>query len=278
MKVLFRVLIFSCFIFLISCTKDEDNSSNTTEGFGFNVGEFSSACGVVIDNEIINPAPSTEGLVVNVVSTTSNSAVVRGETGQQFEVKFSGLAPLTNSNTARIATNALDNFSSRAIFFEAKPGCVASIPGGIAREGQLYTLDGESYNETLISIAAAEVSPVDTCGLDELNNCYADLFDSVLRNVTRVTNFLWKPRSEKDGNLVILLNPAGARILVNGESLTDFGISNGRGTTARADKPGADFGTNILIQAFDRDNRPLMFSNGTFEFSIANGAERVSFE
>ena len=92
-----------------------------------------------------------------------------------------------------------------------------------------------------------------------------------------MSNFLWKPQSERDGRLVVLLNPGGATIIANGETLTPSGASNGRGTTARGTRSGCGYGANVRVQAFDRNGRVLLFPGGAREFIIPNGCDRVEF-
>ena len=92
-----------------------------------------------------------------------------------------------------------------------------------------------------------------------------------------VSNFLWKPKSERDGSLVVLLSPANARITVNGERLTDFGPSNGRGTTARAQKSGCAFG-RATVEVTDAQGLPILFPGNKTKFIIENGCDRVQFQ
>ncbi len=61
-----------------------------------------------------------------------------------------------------------------------------------------------------------------------------------------LTHFLWKPVSESNGKLVILTNPTTS-LVVDGETLSDNGPSNGRCTTSRASKSGCSFGEDVLV-------------------------------
>ena len=104
--------------------------------------------------------------------------------------------------------------------------------------------------------------------------CYQALLDTSAP-VARVSNFLWKPVSERDGNLVVLYNPGNTTVVVNGVTLTNTGPSNGRAVTARASRSGGSFGTNIRVQIFDSLGRALQFPNGQSTLIIADGSSRV---
>jgi len=87
--------------------------------------------------------------------------------------------------------------------------------------------------------------------------------------------FLWKPVSEGDGKLVILL-PGSLRGRVSGCSISgSFGSENGRFTGDthngnrphyRFSRPGASYGSNITVTARTTD--------GTRTWRIPNGASR----
>lgn len=97
--------------------------------------------------------------------------------------------------------------------------------------------------------------------------CTADPYDPV-------SNFLWKPHSEGGGGayarkLVVLMNPAGS-IRVNGESLVDYGASNGRCTTARSVKTGAQHGKNVvLVYRTYRETQFLVIPDGSNRYDCA---------
>lgn len=93
------------------------------------------------------------------------------------------------------------------------------------------------------------------------------------------TGFLWKPVSESDGNLVILL-PNALRGKVNGCTVIYSGGSEaGRfaGDTHNGDRPhyrfsksGAAYGQNITVVA-------SLTAGGDETWSIPNGAERTTY-
>ena len=92
-----------------------------------------------------------------------------------------------------------------------------------------------------------------------------------------VSNFLWKPEADKDGKLVVLLNPYDATIYVNGEKLENTGPSNGRGTTARGKKPGCQYG-RATVKVVEDTGLAVKFPDGNLSYTIANGCKRVEFK
>ncbi len=97
----------------------------------------------------------------------------------------------------------------------------------------------------------------------------------------RISTFLWKPVSEGDGNLVVLIDPVDVDVLVTGslsENLTDSGPSNGRGTTARGSFPGCSYGRDILIEFFEASTgRRILLLDGSDSVRIDDGCNRVEF-
>lgn len=92
--------------------------------------------------------------------------------------------------------------------------------------------------------------------------------------------FLWKQESERDGNVVVLVDPPGIRVEVFGsisETLTDFGPSNDRGTTARGSFPGCSYGSNIVVEFFNSRGQRVGFVNGQNNVNIPDGCSRVEF-
>lgn len=92
-----------------------------------------------------------------------------------------------------------------------------------------------------------------------------------------VSRFVWKPASESDGNLAVLVNPEGIDILVSGaiaENLTDSGPSNGYGTTGRGSLPGCDYGENITVQFF-KDGKLVETESGATSILVEDGCSRA---
>ena len=96
-----------------------------------------------------------------------------------------------------------------------------------------------------------------------------------------IRRFLWKPVSERDGNVVVLVDPTDVQIIVSGsrsESLTDFGPSNGRGTTSRGSFPGCGYGTSVLVEFFDRFGRRVRMASGHNSVRVKDGCDRMEVE
>lgn len=84
--------------------------------------------------------------------------------------------------------------------------------------------------------------------------------------------FLWKPVSDNNGNLVVLLpssyNGKVSSVSVNGESGNYTGIHNGNRTHWRFSKPGAAYGNNVRVVA--------KTSGGNASWTVPNGAARTN--
>ncbi len=100
-------------------------------------------------------------------------------------------------------------------------------------------------------------------------------------STSRITSFIWKPESDSTGKLVVLVNPRNVRIEVQGdisETLKDFGPSNGKGTTARANHTGCDFGDNVILEFFEAaTGKRILSRTGKTALLVPDGCERVEF-
>ena len=84
--------------------------------------------------------------------------------------------------------------------------------------------------------------------------------------------FRWKPVSDSNGNLVVLLpsqyNGKVSSVSVNGERGSFSGIANGNRTHWRFSKPGAAYGSNARVVATT--------SGGNVSWTVPNGGSRTS--
>jgi hypothetical protein len=275
------------FLFLVGCTKsksDGDSENNADTGSddpASNISiDLSSDCGTVVSGQVLNPPPLSSAVEVQVTQVVShNVVIVQRPQGSQV-VRILGLADNISSLKAQRGRSQLSALLGSAIL--VTDDCPATFGGGgQGINGQLFTASlGVSFAERLLSQNGGEADTGSTaCGTNLLSSCYQALVDQAPPLVgATVSNFLWKPVAERDGNLVILLSPANASVFANGEALVNFGPSNGRGTTARANKPGCAFGANAKVEAFDSQGRPLVFPGGATSFTIANGCNRVEFQ
>lgn len=273
------ILLFSLSVAgLVACTSGGSSDSDSSGGDSPTDGSsFRTDCGVVVDGKLRNPVPAADGSLASVQITGPNQAIVTSGSNV-FLVKFQGLRNVTGFRRDS-AINVLQTLArEQAVFFQAESECTATVDGGgVGFVGQLFTASGVSYNESLIDAGLAEVATSDVCNGSLIGQCYSALQDSGEQLGGAISNFLWKPEAERDGRLVVLLNPGGATVVANGETLAPSGASNGRGTTARGNRSGCGFGTNVVVRAFDRQNRILLFPGGARELIIANGCNRVEF-
>lgn len=276
---LIRVSFLLLVLLMGACTKSssDSDSDDGPDDEPVAEGEFRSDCGVVKEEELINPVRAKDGESVTASADASNRVVVR--TGERTRlVKLHGLREVTDfrRELARQRLNELTR--GTVLYYQASELCTVSVgSSGTAYVGQLFTSDGRNISETLLREGLADTDFGDGCFGELITSCYDALEEDGQQFGGEVSEFLWKPVSERDGNLAVLLNPFGARVVVNGETLPDTGPSNGRGVTARANKPGCAFGSNIKIEAFDSDGLVLLWPGGATEYRIPNGCDRVEF-
>ena len=285
------------------CTKTDDNENRSTSNSGVSGGEklLSTFCGVPNDGALNNPISSTDGTLVQILGlgATPGTIIILREEGAQL-VKLRAVSEEASESETRRASSITSAFGSQAYLYSDECPFVTK-DGALATVGDLVNPLGDSLAESLFASRAAGVNGEGECGESLVATCYQSLldtsdadFDEPEMNTPEsnlpgtntptpdtggnISNFLWKPRAERDGNLVVLLNPYGATVIVNEETiLVGSGPSNGRGTTARANKPGGAFGTNIKVEVFDEAGRTLVFPNGELFYIIPNGASRVEF-
>lgn len=266
-------------ISVFACTKD-GGPGRISEGGSAVGGDvtgsgFISDCGVSFEGELYNPINPEAGVITTATSVPSpNTVIIQLSEGPAL-VKLSGL-----SNVESFRDDAAMNFlrnkvSGQALYFyEATKDCTDFINGGEAMVGELFTAGGENISESVIKAGLARIDRSERCVPDELIECYDALHDSSDQIGGVVSNFLWKPVAEKDGNLVVLTNPFNTTIRVNGQTLTSTGASNGRGTTARGNKPGCAYG-RATVTVTNSDGAIVLFPNGSRSFTIENGCDRV---
>ncbi len=273
MKKLFVLIL--C-LTLLACTNSGSDDDSSGGENPINAGSFTTDCGVVSNGRIELPIDSENGVLGSARIISANQVAFITEKGTTL-VKLQGINDLNPTLNAS-AVSFLNNLArGEVIFFAADGDCTTVVTGGgVARVGQIFTTSGLSFSEELIQEGLATINQSDACGGNLIGSCYEALLESSAPTET-ISNFLWKPVSERDGNLAVLLNPGNATVVVNGVTLTDTGGSNGRGTTARANRSGGSFGSNITVQVFDELGRALVFPNGNRSYIIVNGSSRVEF-
>jgi len=278
------VLLVLCVCSFLSCTSgggDDDQmaSEPIVSGTG-NERSFTTMCGTVVNGGVSNPVQEVSGEPVVVVrAAAANALVIQRGIGNQL-LKLTGLADGVSDFQTGRAIEFLNSLTGPAILYRADGDCVETITGGgegIA--GALFRQsDGLSFAEGLLSRGLAESSGTSRCGASQIRACYEALAeDNRIETGALVSNFLWKPSAERDGNLVVLFNPGGSTVVVNGETLFNSGASNGRGTTARGNRNGCGYGEAPQISATDSAGRALIWPNGELTFTIPGGCNRFEF-
>ncbi len=277
------LLVFGLLILFAGCT-DGDTSvgggdTDTPAGDPSDGGRaVTTDCGIVSEGVIQNPISTGKARIVQAEIVASNRAILTLPEGSVL-LKFQGIGSAEDFLAGAAVTKLKDMIpTGRALYYQAQPGCTTITEGGgIAQVGQLVSIEGQSLSEELIRSGYASVDAYDACGGELIGSCYEALRESSVSIDGVVSNFLWKPVSDSNGMLVVLLNPAGATVVVNGTALRNVGPSNGRGTTARGDKSGCSFGSNVKVRVYSQRGGIILFPNGEAEYTIPNGCTRYEF-
>ena len=275
---------------LIGCgsgTQSENSSSSSS--FSASSDEINitltSACGTITDTNVLNnPVPEDRIEFVSVSATTSDTVVITRRDGDQAGnsqvVKLHGVSSTENSGFLHDSGVDLINSLTRrgAYFVPAGDGCDTTVFDGAVQGilGQLYTTSGQNVTEALI--ANGSVAPsLEICGADALVGCYSSIPVQEHFSSKVIRSFLWKPVSERDGRVVVLVNSSRVTVRVTGavtETFTDFGPSNGRGTTARGNRAGCGYG-RATVEFFDSSGRRTLLNNGQRSVTVPNGCDRL---
>ena len=261
---------------------------------------FGSRCGAVVNGSLQNPVPSQNLERVSVEVISPNQVVVTRQegidAGGQQLIKLHGVSTegIRDFLIPRATGTFQDVVGTDAFLAEvgAEPvagtiegeeavsrPCEIVFPGGgVGTAGQLFTPDGRNVTEQLLELGTLRPDPTDGCGSELLTGCYDSIEPIQMFSDRVVSSFLWKPVAERDGNLVVLVDEFNLTVVVEGAistTLVDFGPSNGRGTTARANVPGSAFGSNITVRFFDEEGLPVLLRNGNETVTVPNGAQRL---
>ena len=281
------LLVFVCVAlgFLCSsCTKDSNNKSDSSSSSSSGPqASGSTKCGIPVNNELTKK-PSTDFLInatIDNVLSAELFILTPFEGGEEFLVK---LPAVKDNNTSRSQRSYIYDMIRRSgtfvKVFKAQKDCVVQVPGG----GRAYIAsivfeDGTVLAEKLLKLDYLTTDEP-TCVNESIVSCYSSIKGTEFGTIAGdqvVSNFLWKPEADKDGKLVVLLNPYNATIYVNGEKLENTGPSNGRGTTARGKKPGCQYG-RATIKVVEDTGLAVKFPDGNLSYTIANGCKRVEFK
>ena len=271
---------------LIGCgsdsSDDSDNGSNPATAGSSK--DFQTECGTVANSSVKNPISSEDGVPVTITQVlSSNLVVVRREQGDQL-IKLHGIGAAASGELGAVAL--LNSLAAGGAFLyePAKAGCTATTPdGGQGIVGQLVSSTGQSYTEELIRAGFdVQVEPTGACGEDLISGCLAGMKEIYKpKTMGEIRDFLWKPKAESAynaGSLVIHAGPCNATVVVNGQTLLDFGPGNGRCNTSRAFQPGCAFGNNVKVEIFDNDTKLPYTHDGLPYITVPRGCDRFEFK
>lgn len=279
------VLILSC-LSLFSCQKpvEENGSSPAAPGGAQNLsGEATTDCGVVFGGKLSNPVSMADGEEVRIKEVMGNNLVSIQSTSLQSSgpqlLKLHGVAsgPSTTSQAAR---NMIRNLAgSKAYFYKASEDCETTVQGGKGTIGHLISSKGVSINESLISAGLADVDTKDACGGDMIAGCFNALKGQGVEPMGEMKDFLWKPKSDTKGDIVVILEKhCATRIVVNGTEFKSSGASNGRCNTSPGTRPGCAYGSNIKVEVIDiNSGRPYTYKGKPYVV-VPNGCQRFEFK
>ena len=292
----FLVLVLSAFL-VTSCNIKKDKNDGTSQ-----LEEpLQTACGIVIDGKRYS-------FVDNAIrgrfrAETATTGIFRyegdnGEIGAEVPVQFVGISTDGISETTKAAAVARVRSMTGNGAILVNAGCEADISGlGRGVVGQVFSDNGESVNESLLKAGFATPNG-GYCGGNQTEACYSELkakpaatpSNAVDSNSsytspdgssgggaggTTIRDFLWKPTSDTNGKLVVLINPFRAKIVVNGsESLVDKGPGNGRGTQGKGSRQGCAYGSNVKVQFFAGDGSLIPTSDGRDGIIVPDGCRR----
>jgi hypothetical protein len=265
---------------LLGCTKEDSGNSDSSQGGS---GRSSSQCGVVVDGSLKNPASLENASAVSIAQVISGNLLILfpdGKPQQRMLVKLHGIdASRDNFKNQRAIKELRERTAGGAFFFKATKDCEVDVNGGRATIGTLVTAGGLNLNEFLLINSLVEADSRDACGGELIGSCYSALAEDATDSVAGQLKcgFLWKPASDKDGNLAVLVDECDVDVYANGEKLSQAGSGNGRCTTTRSGKPGCSYGGRATVKVIDqRSGLPYVFPNGSTEF-VLDGCKRVEF-
>jgi hypothetical protein len=276
-----RLALALTILVFVSCTGNSGNDSSdgspsSPAAPGPGSRDFSSDCGTVVQERLVNPASSGNAILASARVAGPNALIVSLPSGEQL-VKLHNIQASNESSRDNGAISTLASLTSSDVwYFPSSLNCSVNLPGGgQGVTGQFFTQQGVNLSERLIELGRVNVAQ-DPCGGNLTNSCYQALLEESRSQIGgQVSNFLWKPQGENNKNVAVLFNPAGS-VVVNGESFAFTGASNGRATTARGSKPGCAYGNNIRLELRDSEGRRLVGPNGD-DVIVPSGCSRFEF-
>jgi len=257
------------------CTKSESDAGEQRSGG--NGRSFTVDCGIVLNGDMRNPVTADEGMEVRAQVADANVLVVEPTSGGQPQlIKLQGIGQ--GDEYSRKASMMLlrSITSGRLYYYPAGEGCIADVPGGRATVGSLVTSDGRSVAEELARTGLVPVSSNDVCGGDEIEGCLVALQETDELTAGELTEFLWKPESDSDGNLAVHTGPSNTIVTVNGETGENQGGGNGFGSLARFSRNGCAY-SQPSIKVMNKDGIPYTIAGQT-TFTVSDPCQRHCLE
>lgn len=272
-------LIFAATL-IVGCTKEDSGDSGSSQGGS---GRAASQCGIVVNGSLQNPASLQKASAVSISQVISGNLVVLfpdGKPQQRTLVKLHGLdASRDNFKNERAIRELRERTAGGALLFKATEDCEVDVNDGRATIGTLITPGGLNLNEFLLINSLVDADRRDACGGEFIGSCYSALAEDATDSVAGqlACGFLWKPESDKDGNLAVLVDECDVDVYANGEKLSQAGSGNGRCTTTRSGKPGCSYGGRATVKVIEqKSGLPYVFPNGATEL-VLDGCRRVEF-
>lgn len=251
--------------------KDDGSSSDSSEA---KLDPFHTDCGTVSGTSLKNPVDPKGGIKGKVTVAGANLLIMKPTTGGPILVKLHALGVPYNQALQDGAKRTLGELAKEdAIFFPASKTCTTTVSTSTGMIGQVFTVSGKSYSETLINQGYGRVEG-DGCDASLIYTCYSALQDQAAQNFAgEVEAFLWKPISDSNGKLAIHSTPDDTVVTVNGETGQDFSGGNGYANLTRFSKPGCSYGKNVTVKLTNSKGAPYRV-NGKTTITIPDGCQR----
>lgn len=285
-----RLCLSVSLLAVTACTSgggdDSDDPGSGGDGGSGDGRNFTSDCGAVSGGSVVNPVSTDDMIFASGAEVVGANLLVLPLANGDALVKLHAIGAGAAGRQATTMRRLEQIIGTGGVYYLPVEGCQVQTPGGgIATTGQVFTASGTNVGEALIETGlVADIDSTGSCNERLIAGCYQELRDaSVPDSAGEITDFLWKPESEGGYNfglLSILVNPVGARVLVNGEELWDSGPSNGRGTTARSlSKSGCAYGNNVKVEVLEGlTGIPYSFPDGKLFYTVPNGCQRTEFK
>ena len=283
------ILILLC-VFAFSCVQEGGNSnkkskneSSSSQDDSKGDGSLSTSCGLPIDGQLQKKLKSTPFMKARLNDVVSAELYIFSsvDDGSSVLIKLPAVADNSTSSTQRYNIRSLIANEGTVSLYKTREDCVVEVPGGgKAFIANVVLGNGKVLAEELLKTGLLKVDEI-VCEPQEILSCYNSLYRKDFGTTIGdqvVSNFLWKPVSDKDGKLTVLLNPGGVDVYVGNEKLSHSGSGNGRATIVRGNKQGCNYPAPIRVKVIDSNGKLVAFPGGKAYYDIPNGCKRTEFK